>query len=566
MGDAEETSDGAVVQFTQSGELLRSVMDHAAVGMALLRPDGRLIYANAALSAILGKSGTELAGSDLAPEAISAAYVEYERLRAGTIDSFRAECRYRRADGEHVWVLLSASSVRDQGGRPSRLILQLSDIDRMKRAEEALAYSESRWSFALEAARQGVWEFDARRTEMFYSPMWRKLRGIGASDPVASDRQSWLRNLHPDDRPRIEAVIDKQEVGEDGFDAIEYRERHREGHYVWILSRGKPVEWDAEGRPVRTIGTDTDITPLKQAEARLAEEKERLRVTLQSIGDGVISTNADGRISFMNNVAEDLTGWRADKALGKPLTRVLSTRDEESRQQIDPIAECLGAGGIWRPNRDFVLTGQSGATRHVRQSAAPVLSAQGETLGVVIVFRDTTESRRRERELAYSAAHDSLTGLANRSSFEQRLLAAIGSASGERRSHALCLIDLDRFKPVNDVLGHAAGDALLQQVATAIRQSCRREDLCARIGGDEFAVILMDCRLHKASGIARKIIDAIAEIGLSWAGESVKVGASAGVGAIDGSSGADTIYTRADKACYAAKKAGRNRVRVAGEA
>lgn len=565
MADAHQTADPKVLQFTQSGELLRTVMDHAAVGMALLGAGERLLYANKSLCDILAYTSEELANlrlDDLAPsDRTSSAFVQFERLRSGKIADFKAECEYTRKDGARTWVLLSASAMQNSAGRPLQIILQLSDINRQKLAEAELAYAESRWNFALEGARQGVWDHDIRRDKMFYSRMWRRMRGYADDETIDDSQEAWISRLHPDDRTRILSVIQKQDAGEDGFDTIEYRERHRDGHYVWILSRGKPVEWDENGTPLRTVGTDTDITPLKSAEARLAEEKERLRVTLQSIGDGVISTDAEGRIRFMNQVAASITKWSPEEAAGKRITEVFDTvHDENDEVRINPVAECLDTGKVWRPNQDYLLTNRDGGTLHVRESAAPVISESGSVTGAVIVFRDTTESRKLERELAHSAAHDSLTSLPNRATFEKKLDAAIDSARDERRVHALCLIDLDRFKPVNDKWGHAAGDALLRHVADIIDRSCRQSDFASRIGGDEFALILTDCDSGPAQRVAQQVVDAIDAIRFKWLGETITVGASAGLTSIDGGHDADTLYHAADTACYAAKASGRNRV------
>ncbi len=570
MGDAIRTSEPNVLQFSQSGELLRNVMDHAAVGMALLGAGERLLYANKALCDMLGYAREELAElglDDLSPlDKTSAAAVQFERLRAGKIGDFKAECQFARKGGDPTWVLLSASAVLNSQGRPWQIILQLSDIDGQKKAEAALAYSESRWNFALESARQGVWDYDIRTDTMFYSRMWRRLRGFGDDEEVGLSTEDWLARVHPDDREKLAEQGKKQGRGEEGSDTLEYRERHQDGHYVWILSRGKPVEWDEDGNPIRALGTDTDITAIKRVEQQLADEKERLRVTLQSIGDGVISTDAEGRIQFINQVAADLTQWKAEDARGMSLTSVLKTASEEEPDTvINPVAECLDTGRVWRPNSDFVLTDRNGKSLHVRESAAPVVSEDGKTTGAVIVFRDTTESRKLERELAYSAAHDSLTGLPNRATFEKKLEAAIESARDEKRVHALCLVDLDRFKPVNDRFGHAAGDALLKEVADCINRSCRRDDFAARIGGDEFALILTDCTVEQGKRVAQKVVEGLRGFEFEWQGEDIRIGASIGLTTIDGRLDGDTLYRNADAACYAAKASGRDRVTVHGE-
>ena len=394
--------------------------------------------------------------------------------------------------------------------------------------------------------------------------MWRKMRGFSPYEYVDGAQDAWLARLHPDDRERISTTVEKQEHGEDGFDTLEYRERHKDGHYVWILSRGRPVEWDADGKAVRSIGTDTDITRLKEAEQALAEEKERLRVTLESIGDGVISTDAGSRISFMNPIAEEMTGWLSGDAVGKHLREVFQTVDPATgHPSTDPLEESLSTGQPHYLDEEVVLVGRTGLRRDIRSSAAPVRTPEGKTIGAVLVFQDVTQSRALQKELAHSASHDGLTGLPNRVAFERALGAAVASAREASRVHALCYIDLDRFKPVNDGAGHAAGDALLRQVADTIRRSCRSADFAARVGGDEFALLLMDCTIGDAKTVAEKIVDAIAAIVFTWGGVTYAIGASVGIAPITGlADSAHTVTGEADAACYAAKRAGRGRAVV----
>jgi diguanylate cyclase (GGDEF)-like protein/PAS domain S-box-containing protein len=343
---------------------------------------------------------------------------------------------------------------------------------------------------------------------------------------------------------------------------MEYRERHRDGHYIWILSRGRPVEWDQSGRPLRSIGTDTDITLLKSVQQELAEEKERLRVTLESIGDGVISTDADSRITFMNPTAELMTGRTEAEAIGQMLTDVFEIRDQATgRPAGNPVPKCLEKGTTQQIESDATLLDRFGTIRDVRCSAAPVRTPEGKLIGAVLVFQDVTQSRALQKELAHSASHDALTGLPNRAAFERALHSVSETARTERRQHALCFIDLDRFKPVNDKAGHAAGDALLREVGEAIRRGCRANDFAARIGGDEFAVLLADCPPAHARAVAQKLADTIAAIAFTWNGKAYPIGASVGIAAITGEGPSSLGFTgEADAACYAAKAAGRGRV------
>ena len=303
-----EQHDAQVFRFDQNGGLLRKVMESAAVGMALVGLDQRIIYANPAFEAMLGQPIGDTLGipyEDMLHESDRAvALLHLGRLVAGEAEDFKLECRASHRDGNPIWVLASAALLRSEiTGRPLYTIIQVIDIERQKRAELALAKSESRWNFALESARHGVWDFDVSTGEMFYSRVWRRMRGIGDDEYVDPTQDKWLARVHPDDVPHVQAALAKRDDNEDGYIEFEFRERHRDGHWLWLYSRGKVVETDSEGNPLRVVGTDTDISQRKAAEAALAEEKERLRVTLEAIADGVISTDAAGNVTFMNPVA-----------------------------------------------------------------------------------------------------------------------------------------------------------------------------------------------------------------------------------------------------------------------
>jgi diguanylate cyclase (GGDEF)-like protein/PAS domain S-box-containing protein len=559
----------AAFKFPHSDALLHNVLESGSVATVLNDLDGRVTYANRAFCELLDYEPEEVVGlmvPDLVhPDFVGAASKQFKSLVEGKVDGYRAERQFLRKDGEPIWILVSASLLRNERtGRPLYLIAQLTDIDRQKRAEAALAESESRMNYALEAARQGVWDHNVGTDTVHYSRMWRLMRGFAPDEEVDSSQASWLARLHPEDRERVRAQIEKQDRGVDGYDTMEYRERHRDGHYIWILSRGRPVEWDVDGNPIRTVGTDTDITRLKATESQLAEEKERLRVTLASIGDGVISTDAEGRVLFMNPVAEKMTGWQLGEAVGQRVEDVFDVVDEDTGDIApNPVTECLAREEPFRLKDDVVLVSRTGERRDVRDSAAPVRTPDGKIIGAVLVFQDVTQSRILQRQLEHSAMHDSLTGLPNRSSFERVLVGAIEQARRELREHALCFVDLDRFKTVNDTAGHAAGDALLKEVAKVIRKSCRAQDFTARIGGDEFAVVLCDCSMAAAKRIAEQMVAAIGAVGFPWGGSVYRIGASIGIAAVtNGSPDLDQLLSHADAACYAAKAAGRNRVAV----
>lgn len=554
-----------LARFERVGSMLARIVDNAAVGMLVCDMEGRLVYSNRALCDMLGHSAeaiSDMALLDLVHEEDRAtAPLRLQRLIRGEADDYRGECRFRHADGHPLWVMVAASVLHADTGRgPKHLIVQATNIELQKKAEEALAYSESRWNFALESARQGVWDHDIRKDTMFYSRMWRIMRGMPPDMPVpAAHQQEWLSRVHPDDVAHVRANVDRQDRGEKDFDALEYRERKVDGSYVWILSRGKPVEWDENGHPVRTLGTDTDITRIKTIELELAAEKERLRVTLDAIADGMISADEHGRVVMMNPAAEQLTGYGAAEAVGREVRSIFALRDAVTGDMQDcPVAICLASDETAHLDDDMVLVSRDGTERDIRCTAAPVRMPSGKLTGAVLVFQDVTQSRSMQRELAHSATHDDLTGLPNRAAFERVLNGAIASARDGSRRHCLLYIDLDRFKPVNDNAGHAAGDALLRQVAQTIRGSCRSHDVAARIGGDEFAVLLTDCPLEGGQRIADKIVRAIAALAFGWAGRTYYIGASVGLTVVTNQPASPLGFMgEADAACYAAKGRGR---------
>ncbi|QQR38189.1 diguanylate cyclase [Devosia rhizoryzae] len=553
-------------QQTSTVEALTRVLDTAPVGMVVATTKGELIYSNRAIEDLLAiEKVTEQPRKliDLVPlEEQVGLRLQFDRLARGEVTTYRGEHRFCHADGHPIWVMLAASRFPGVTSGADYITVQLTSIELQKRAEEALAYSESRWNNALESARQGVWDHDLRRNTMFYSRMWRIMRGISPEEQVDGDRASWLARVHPDDRDRLVMEADRQHQGDKNFEALEYREQTRNGGYIWILSRGGPIEWDEHGNPTRTVGTDTDITLLKTVEQDLAAEKERLRLTLQSVADGMISANSRGYIEFMNPAAEQLTGFTIGQARGMAVNQVFRIHSERTGQVIDcPVWSCFENDQPVRVDDDAILTNRDGSVRDVRCTAAPVRTDGGSRAGAVLVFQDVSQSRMMQRQLAYSASHDALSGLTNRASFEQSLERVIAACRHQDRTACLVYIDLDHFKPVNDTAGHAAGDALLRQVASTLRDTCRSHDVVARIGGDEFVLLLEGTSLADGMRVAEKAARGIAALLFSWAGREYRVGASAGVTTIGRDPASPLGFMgEADAACYAAKAEGRGRV------
>jgi diguanylate cyclase (GGDEF)-like protein/PAS domain S-box-containing protein len=569
--DAAEAAlpDPRVFRFSPGEKLLRGAMAHAAVGMALVGMDSRLAYVNAAFGSILGYATERCLGlrasEILAAVDTSELSDNLDRLAGGSAENFVLECCCQHASGRLAWVLVSGSVLESEtGARPLYLIIQVTGIDRQKRAEAALAESEQRWGAALEAAGQAVWDHDHITGEKYYSPVWRRMRGLSSTDPVPSNVEEWLQRIHPDDRDRVIEYVKRQDAGELDDIAFEFRELHREGHWVWILSRGKPIEWQSDGRPARIIGIDTDITAIRAVEAELAAEKERLRVTLEAIGDGVISTDALGQVTFMNASAEQMVGWSPDDAKQQPVAKVFRLYNEVTGEPMaSPTNALLGQSSASKLSTEGVLVKRDGEQLHVRSSAASIRLGDGSLVGTVMVFQDISQNRAVQRRLAYAASHDPLTGLPNKSAFETALGEACENSRRDRHDHALAFVDIDHFKAVNDGAGHAAGDAMLSEIAQLLRSTCRAGDLAARIGGDEFALLLLDCPIEAARARIEILVERVGSMHFVWGEKTYLVGASAGLTAVNPLSGdVASVLREADIACYRAKANGRGRVDV----
>ena len=299
--------------------------------------------------------------------------------------------------------------------------------------------------------------------------------------------------------------------------------------------------------------------------AAMFEQQERARVTLHSIGDAVITTDVAERIDYMNPVAERLTQWTLAEARGLALAQVCPFVDEGTMQPLPSTLATALREGQFTPfsGKEVALVRRDGSSIAVEDSAAPVHLRAGEMIGGVLVFSDVTATRRMAQRITWAATHDALTGLTNRREFEVRVEAALASARDASRQHVVCYLDLDQFKVVNDSCGHAAGDALLKQLAAVLQAKLRESDTLARLGGDEFGVLLQGCAMERARLIAADLLAAVRDHRLQWQGRSFSVGVSIGLVAVTADTGSRAdIFAAADAACYSAKEQGRNRVCV----
>jgi diguanylate cyclase (GGDEF)-like protein/PAS domain S-box-containing protein len=307
-----------------------------------------------------------------------------------------------------------------------------------------------------------------------------------------------------------------------------------------------------------------EISQRKLAEAELFREKEQAQVTLQSIGDAVITINAKGLVEYLNPVASELTGFPPQEAKGKPLSEIVRIVNETTRELCEGPAEtAMRSGKQVCLDKPTLLITREGDELAVDNCATPLRASDNQIIGAVLVLRDVTVAHHIEQQLSWQASHDALTGLVNRREFENCLQKAVLSAKASDQQHALCYLDLDQFKLVNDTCGHIAGDELLRQVTALFQSQVRTSDTLARLGGDEFGLLLFHCPLDAALRVASKLLEQLQEFRFVWQDKTFSIGVSIGLVAIDANTQSMTsVMSAADSACYAAKNKGRNRVQV----
>ena len=421
--------------------------------------------------------------------------------------------------------------------------------------QQALAQSEERWKFALEGSGDGVWDRNLVTGEVVFSKRYKELYGFSPNE-LEDHVESWDARVHPDDLPQAIADREAYFSGDDAAYVSERRMQCKDGSWKWVLSRGMVVARDAQGKPLRMIGTHNDIT-----ERHLHEQELQLAATvLQTMDEAVTVTNANNDIISVNPAFTTITGYSAAEVIGNnPKLLASGTHTQAFYQHMWRQLETHGSwqGEIWNRHRN-------GHVYIEWLSIKKMTDAKGAVTHYVAVFSDISERKASEQRMKHLAHFDPLTGLPNRALFADRLHQAVAQSQRDQHQMALMFVDLDKFKPVNDELGHSVGDVLLKAVARRLLECVRRDsDTVARLGGDEFVVLLLDIdSVHDAMIVAVNIRDALDQP-FELGQHSVRISASIGV-ALFPAHGTDenTLLTHADAAMYRAKEAGRNQVQL----
>ena len=419
----------------------------------------------------------------------------------------------------------------------------------------------------MDSSQLGIWDWNIQTGETVFNERWAQIVGytLAELEPVSID--TWVNLANSEDLAASNDLIAAHAAGETEFYDLACRMRHKDGHWVWVRDRGRIVEWDDEGKPLRMTGTHEDITPLKEAGVAVAASEAALQLLLEAMIEGVVIQDAEGRIVSCNPAAERILGLTLDQMTGRtstdPRWRAVHEDGSDFAGEDHPAMVTLRTGlsqrdvlmGVHKPDGSLTWI-------LINSQVIPSVEDPAKTGGALTTFVDITKARESHRQLEELASRDPLTDLVNRRGlYEQIETAAQQSGSGPHLL-GIMFIDLDGMKETNDSRGHLAGDEVIVQSAQRIRNSVRHHDVVARFGGDEFVVLLPSIRqagdAERVAGVIHEAIEQPIEVD----GAEVTISCSIGVTILREGEDPNDALARADSATYRAKHAGRGQTVV----
>ncbi len=428
------------------------------------------------------------------------------------------------------------------------------DITEQRRAEASLSQAKARLEMALDGGNLAEWHYEIGADELYAGDGWVRFLGHQRSPPITRGVQL-ERLLHADDLPKARSALVRALKGLDEEYDVELRLRTREGGWKWLHAKGRVTVRDANGRATHMSGVVADIDARKRAEAAVSAADQRFRDVAAVSSEYVWEADAEWRYTYLSERVEALLGYSRRELLGRRAWEFVPLGEERTIRQW-----FANHGGEGRPFRDLVhrVMTKSGGVVWQSVSGLPLADAEGRWCGYRGMAADVTARKLAEARIEQLATRDALTGLANRALLAERTAQAIAAAARTRSGLALLAIDLDRFKLVNGTLGHAAGDALLRAVAERLSNAARREDMLARLGGDDFALLWQGLKSREeAQSLGTRLL-AILGRPFTVEGRTLAVSASIGIARYpaDGRDFSE-LLKHADAAMYAAKDAGR---------
>ena len=534
---------------------MRLISDNVPSLIAYFDTGLRCFFCNAAYAAWFGGTPEEFQGKhlrDINGEEVFA-QIESQFARAFAGEHVTYERLHRMKDGTSGHLQVALAPHLDGTGKVAGVYSLVADITERKREEAELARTRERLHFALRGSNLALWDASTQKDEIYFGSEWAEMLGFPPVETVIGTK-ALLARVHPDDRDRIRRAIGSVVKGLD----VTYREEHRlatqTGGWKWVESRGMVVERDASGAPSRMTGTNADITDRKLAEASLRDSEAHLRLMIDNVPALIAYFDTDRRIRFANKRYAEFFGYTTENIIGKRGAEIIG--EAAYRDYVGHFDKVFTGVPDWYQRQ---VTQKNGMTGYIDVTLVPHLADDGKVIGAYVMSRDVTKSVEAEKRIRHMARYDALTELLNRREFEDGLRKLLSdSQAGE---YALLYLNIDQLKIVNDSCGHAAGDALLRQVAAVLRENVVGDDLLARLGSDEFGILHKVTPPDSARTEAESLRQAAQTFRFVWAERSFPVSVSIGVVPLAGQS-VDELLTMGDAACRIAKNRGRNRVHV----
>jgi diguanylate cyclase (GGDEF)-like protein/PAS domain S-box-containing protein len=458
---------------------------------------------------------------------------------------FRTEFRVTHPDGSVHWIAANGYPMQNDSGQVIKVIGTNQNIDRIKEYEDRIETSQR-------FAKTGYWEWNFKTGDVYWSPIVVEMYG-GPNANITTTYENFDACLHPDDRQlvteSVNTCIEKDE---------QYNIQHRiiwpDGSIRWIAAQGDIIR-DNKGEPERMLGMAQDITQQKEIEDALLTQS--LIVTNMEEAAALIRVS-DQTMVYTNPAFDAMFGFEAGEAHGQHVSTLHAPNLLNPEDEANELLNQLRAKGVWRGE---VKTIKKDGTVFWSSLTTSAFDHPLYEKVRVSVLTDITERKSLQDELSYQASHDTLTGLISRYEFEKRITRLISNIPLDNTEHAMCFLDLDQFKVINDTCGHIAGDELLRQLGSLLVNIVRKQDTLARLGGDEFGILMEHCTLEQAERTANEVLAAVRDYQFFWDGKTFRIGVSIGLVKISKDSGNfSVLLSQADAACYLAKDLGRNRI------
>ncbi len=539
---------------TDREQLMSTFVRHVPAAVALFDRDMRYLVASQRWLADFGLAGDTVVGR-LHGEIFPQAAEKWASIHRHALQGEVTRCeddRFMRADGSVLWLRWECRPCNVIDGRVETVAIFAEDVTQFKRDQDNLRTAEERWRYAIDSSELGLWDWHVPSGTVFFSNQWKAMLGYDPDD-IGNGLSEWESRVHPDDMAQVLADVQRLLDGKVPYYSNEHRMRCKNGDYKWILDRGKVIDRDDSGKPLRVIGTHTDLTVVRE---RAAEQELQSSLFMHSL-EGIMICGPDARIVAVNQAFTDITGYAQAEVIGKKPSVISSGRHDAAfyQQMWNQVrGEGRWQGEIWNRRKDGRLF-LEWLTINVDRAA------DGGVRHYYAIFSDITERKATEQRLVHLIHYDALTDLPNRVLLHDRLQRALSEAQRHRGSLAVLYVDLDRFRNVNESLGHSVGDSLLVEVSHRLLQALADDATVSRHGGDEFTVLLPEADADDAAHVAQKLLDTLARP-VSLNGQQLVTSASIGIATCpaDGQD-IDALLQASDLAMYRAKQAGGNTFR-----